>query len=80
VHMTPELLNPADDVLDAFILAAAQPGGRRLYGRVDALQSWRLDNVTCPETGYRYGRSWLAESIPDHALAVLARLVETGDV
>lgn len=33
------------------------------YGRPDE-QGWLLANVTCPETGYRYGHAWLTEEIP----------------
>jgi hypothetical protein len=75
IHMTPDVLTPADDVLDLWIFD--NPGADR-YGRHSALQSWRLANVVCPETGYRWGRKWLV-TVPDperlaalrHALEVL---------
>lgn len=36
------------------------------YGRGDALQKWKLDNVTCAAgTGYRWGHAWLAKRVPD---------------
>lgn len=78
VHMTPELLTPADDVLDAWM---TDHPNRHDYGRQGGLQRWRLANVTCPETGYRWGRKWLA-TVPDadrlaalrHALEVLPEM------
>jgi len=71
-HMTDEMLNPADDVLDEYIRVKTEERGEwrekyspAFYGRRDALQKWRLDNVVCPETGYKWGHAWLARHLPD---------------
>lgn len=76
-HMTEEMLNPADEVLDAYL---AEHPERGRYGRLDALQSYRLDHVACPVTGYTWGHSWLAETISDDDLAIIRTLLEKGRV
>jgi hypothetical protein len=43
-------------------------------------QTRMLDTVTCPESGYRWGRSWLARSVPADVLTKARKLIETGRV
>lgn len=57
-HMTPEMLEPTPEQIAAY---AAENPRTPSYSLI---QYWRLDTVVCPESGYRYGRSWLA-STPD---------------
>src|SRR5690606_31843917 len=83
-HMTAEMLTPSDEVLDAYIEAKRAERGEwrekysaAFYGRADALQKWRLDHVVCPETGYRWGRAWLAKEIPSPVLDAVKLAVST---
>lgn len=69
-HMTPAMLNPDTDTLAAYV--AEHPGADR-YGQ--AVQSYRLDNVRCPETGYKYGSAWLAETVDPDDLAQFRALI-----
>lgn len=32
---------------------------------VDDRMGWKLQNLVCPETGYQYGRAWLARRLPE---------------
>lgn len=73
-HMTPEMLNPGSEVIDAWI--DADPNRGR-YGRTHALQGWRLANVVCPDTGYRWGSAWLARTIPADRLDALRAALQT---
>jgi hypothetical protein len=73
-HMTPEMLNPGSEVIDAYIEANPERGR---YGRSNALSSWRIDNVVCPETGYRWGSAWLARTIPADRLDALRAALQT---
>lgn len=73
-HMTPEMLNPGSEVIDAFIYADPSRGQ---WGRDNALQRWRLNNVVCPETGYRWGTAWLARTIPADRLDALRAALQT---
>lgn len=41
-------------------------------------QTRMLDTVTCPETGYRWGRAWLAHVVPDDVLTKARQIVATG--
>lgn len=84
-HMTPEMLEPADDVLEAYVIAYREKRGEwrekyspAFYGRQNQVQKWRLDNVVCPETGYRWGHAWLAKTVPDDVLAKVRTLIESG--
>lgn len=64
-HMTPEMLTPPEGIPTQF-------------GRPDVMR-WRLDNVTCPITGYRYGRSGLAKAAPAELVeAIAGTLIEAG--
>lgn len=81
-HMTEEMLTPSDEVLDAYIAAEVAKRGEwrekyspAFYGRSDALQKWRLDNVTCPVTGYRWGQAWLAKKVDDAIVDALRAAV-----
>lgn len=47
----------------------------RATGRTD-VPTWRLDNLVCPVSGYRYGRAWLAEAVPDAVIAELSALID----
>lgn len=73
-HMTPEMLNPGSEVIDTYI--ETHPARGR-YGRASALASWRIDNVVCPETGYRWGSAWLARAIPADRLDALRAALQT---
>lgn len=39
-------------------------------------QTWKLDNLVCPVTGYRYGRAWLARTVPSETVAALVAIIE----
>lgn len=43
-------------------------------------QTRMLAEVVCPETGYRWGRAWLARPIPADVLDKLERLIATGAI
>ena len=45
------------------------------YGRPD-VTGWRIENLSCPETGYWYGSGWLAEPVPDEVVAEIAALLD----
>lgn len=77
-HMTDEMLNPGDDVVQAWANEEQASTHRRFYG--DALTPWRIDHVVCPVDGYRYGRSWLAREVPEHDLALASTIIMTGRV
>lgn len=69
-HMSESSLTPSEDELTAYMEAKVAERGEwrekyspTFYGRNDALQKWRLDNVVCAETGYKYGHAWLAEKV-----------------
>lgn len=72
-HMTPEMLNPDAETLAAYV--AENPRASR-YGQ--ELQTYRMEVVTCPETGYRYGHSWLARAVPADVIERVRTLIETG--
>jgi hypothetical protein len=59
-HMTEEMLSASDEELEAY----ATTQNREFFTRDSMVQSWRLDNVVCPVTGYKYGHAWLART-PD---------------
>lgn len=44
------------------------------YGRQSAEQTWRLDNLVCPVTGYRYGRKWLTKPLPEDIITAVQTL------
>lgn len=80
-HMTEDMLTPADDVLDEYIRTEIEKRGEwrekyspAFYGRTDAIQKWRLDNVVCPETGYKYGHAWLTKAVDPAILESLASI------
>ena len=75
-HMTEEMLSPSDEELDAY--AAANPERAR-YGRTSLWQNWALDTVSCPETGYRWGRSWLARSVPDDVITQVRNIITSAN-
>lgn len=87
VHMTPEMLTPKGYVLAEYeSTKRAERGEWReqyspaFYGPADVLQSWRLDNVACPETGYRWGHAWLAYHLPDDVISTVRHIIETGSL
>lgn len=41
-------------------------------------QTRMLDTVTCPETGYRWGRAWLAKAVPADVLDKARQLISNG--
>lgn len=43
-------------------------------------QTRMLDTVTCPETGYRWGRAWLARAVPADVLTKARQILATGRV
>ena len=70
VHMSESSLTPSEDELSAYMEAKVAERGEwrekyspAFYGRSDALQKWRLNNVVCATTGYKYGHAWLAEKV-----------------
>lgn len=75
-HMTDEMLSPSDEELDAY--ADANPERGR-YGRTSLWQSWALDTVVCPESDYRWGRSWLARKADPELLASLRAIIADNE-
>lgn len=39
--------------------------------------TWCLDNLQCPLTGYRWGRTWLVEPLPQRVLDEITETAET---
>lgn len=82
VHMTEAALTPSDEVFAEYKARKVEERGTlqayspAFYGDGDALQKWRLDNVVCPVTGYRWGRAWLAEVVPEPVLTRYRELVQ----
>lgn len=68
-HMTPEMLNPTAEQLAEY--AKANPH----VASYSLVQYWRLDRVVCPETGYKYGHSWLARTPDPEIVAGLSQIV-----
>jgi hypothetical protein len=66
-HMTDSMLNPDVETYNAYLANAPESATR--YGQ--ALQSYRLDRVVCPETGYRYGHAWLARKVAPEIITAL---------
>ena len=49
----------------------------------ESTQDWQtrmLDTVTCPESGYRWGRAWLARTVLADTLAKARTLVASGRI
>lgn len=51
---------------------------RPTYGENDRKQRYALAHIVCPESGYRWGHSWLAESMPADVLAQVESLIVNG--
>lgn len=47
------------------------------YGRPD-VTGWAIENVRCPETGYRWGSAWLADPPPWVIVDEVAALADKG--
>lgn len=43
-------------------------------------QTRMLDTVVCPESGYKWGRAWLARTVPAETLAKARTLVASGRI
>lgn len=67
-HMTPEMLEPTPEQLAEYAQAHPHTPSYSLA------QYWKLDNVACPVTGYRWGSAWLART-PDRAMRHALRLL-----
>lgn len=49
----------------------------------ESVSDWQtrmLDTVVCPVSGYKWGRAWLARSVPADVLAQVRTLVESGRI
>lgn len=75
-HMTEEILTPSEEQLEAY--AAGNPREAR-YGRQSLLQGWRLKNAVCPETGYKWGQSWLARKPDPEIVAELRKIIADNE-
>lgn len=59
-HMTPEMLTPPE---------GHAPDMRHV-------NEWRLANVACPVSGYRYRTDWLATPLPDDVLTAVRAFIK----
>lgn len=61
---------PTHAEIELLAVAADYP---QRYGRPDTA-GYALDNITCPETGYRYGHAWLSKVPPADIVAKLHQI------
>lgn len=49
----------------------------------ESVSDWQtrmLDTVVCPESGYKWGRAWLARKVPADVLDKARKVLETGRI
>ena len=74
--MTEELLTPSDEQLEAYAEANSRDAR---YVATSLLQGWRLENTVCPETGYKWGHSWLARKPDPEIVAELRKIIADNE-
>lgn len=79
-HMTAEMLTPSAEELEKFIASySEQHPYAKFYGHTHKVQYWRMDNVVCPEIGYRWGGAWLARRPKAETVVALREIIHNNE-